>query len=78
MTDYFPSDFSEIMQIFPHVYHCSGIVTLSPLSEHRRGQCPLNHEILDLRVHSTKVMSFPKVLLEVSSPSILGPNPPMK
>ena len=44
----------------------------------RRGQCPLNHEILDLRVHSTKVMSFPKVLLEVSSPSILGPNPPMK
>ena len=23
----------------------------SPLSEHRRGQCPLNHEILDLRVH---------------------------
>ena len=79
--DLWPIISPQISQRSCKYFHmCTIVLGLlpSPLSEHRRGQCPLNHEILDLRVHSTKVMSFPKVLLEVSSPSILGPNPPMK
>ena len=68
MADYFPSDFSEIMQIFPHVYYCSGIVT-PPLSSTQAWSVSSKSRnpwfTRSTHSHSTKVMSFPKCYISV-------------
>ena len=50
MADYgvfFPHTLAQIMQIFLHVYYY-GLGMGGQSTTYRRGQCPLNHEILDL------------------------------